>query len=68
MVPLPRVTAQLTAVLDKPETAAVNCNWLASPTDAFAGETAIATVCGTLTITSAEADFVVSALLRAVIV
>ena len=68
IVPLPRVTAHVTAVLDRPETAAVNCNWFVAPTEAFAGEMVTATGCGTLTMTSAEADFVLTTLLIAVIV
>jgi hypothetical protein len=68
IVPLPCVTAHVTAVFDMPETAAVNCTCCVECKETVPGETLTATVCGTLTMTIAEADFVVSALLTAVIV
>jgi hypothetical protein len=68
IVPFPRVTAQVTAVFDNPDTVAVNCSRPPAATEEFAGEMLTVTFCGTLTTTSAEADLVASAVLTAVTV
>ena len=61
---LPAVADQVTAVLLVPVTVAANCCGLPVCSDVEAGE--IATATGALTVTAAEADSIVSAMLVAV--
>jgi hypothetical protein len=64
---LPPVADQVTAVLLEPVTVAVNCCVALTRIEAVLGEIVTATT-GTLTVTVAEADLVVSAWLVAVTV
>ena len=63
---LPAVADQVTAVLLLPLTAAVNCCVPLVSIEAEAGEIVIETTGGELTVTAAEADLVLSAMLVAV--
>ena len=62
----PPVADQVTAVLEFPLTAAVNCCDPPAESDAEPGEIVTATVAAAVTLTAAEADLVVSAILVAV--
>jgi hypothetical protein len=65
---LPPVADQLTAVFLVPPTVAVNCCVPPVESEAALGETETVTVAGAVTVTVAEADFVLSATLVAVTV
>ena len=63
---LPPVADQVTVVLLEPVTVAVNCCVPLVSSEAEAGEIVIETTGGELTVTAAEADLVLSAMLVAV--
>jgi len=63
---LPAVADQVTAVLLEPATVAVNCCVPPVNSEEEVGEIVIDTTGGALTVTAAEADLVVSAMLVAV--